>query len=143
MTKTLDEQIAARKQQAEERGLTTKAFLVVEELGEDDANGSCPGRFGDPGTVARIFNDTAKALTVRTVGSEYPGSSQSLTVSFNGRQVFAAVVYERGDGIISRVDAYIPGAWEKKLDAVYGTVEQPKATQKPVGEKEKRARWGL
>ena len=59
---------------------------------------------------------------MRYVGSEYPGSSQSLTVSFKDKQVFkaeVAEVYERGDGIISRVDAYTPGAWEKKLDTLY------------------------
>jgi len=172
--KTLDQQIEERKQQATNRKIFEKANLIVEKLGQRDSKASYGGK--DYESIVHVFNDAASGLEVRhTENNRYHGyidsrydeynmsgalesSSRSLAISFEGKQVF----YRDGYGSIS---AYIPGTWEKKLDALHDTVQQTIAKEKAEAarkaaakaaaeareaakrtreaEKAKRAQWGL
>ena len=91
MTKTLDEQIAARKQQAEDRKIFEKASLVAEKLGKRGWSEN----HGSFSRVSHTFNDAAGSLVVRhdfdedhRKDPEVSSTHYSATVSYKGKEVF-------------------------------------------------------
>jgi len=152
-TKTLDEQIEERKQQAEKKGIFGKAYLVAAFLGK---------RTGNSDTILDVFNDTAASLVVRYFNDtlEYARDGLSVSVSLQGKKVFDAYAKEA-----HAVRTYIPGEWEKKLDALHlkaqqavenekaakarkavevkAAYEREAAKRKQAEERAKRKNWGL
>jgi hypothetical protein len=161
MTKTLEEQIKERKQQARDRKIYEKGRLVADKFGKHDEESR-----GGYDTLRHIFNDAANSLKVhyelchgdwdyKEGGYNY--TRHSFDIVFNDKLVF------RGDGWSA--NSYIPGAWEKKLDDLYlkaqqivakeqaeaarkaaaekAAAERKAAEEKRAKEKTERAKWGL
>jgi hypothetical protein len=152
MTKTLDEQIEERKQEAAAKKLYIKAYVVAKKLGK----GSFPDNDGSYTRTKHTFNDAANALVIRyelnernDKDPEVPNEYDSVTISYNGKDV-----YKSSGDYPSFVDLYVPGPWEKQLDARYSAAQQiyeqeriaaaqKEAERKAAEEKAKRAKWGF
>jgi len=173
MTDNIDQKIAARKQQAEERQLYEKALLIATELG---ATTSTEGPYKDYGrgtgyqqqTLTNVFNDASADIVIRNThlidhnfleGDPEPynrETSNAISITFKGQEVFVAKNAEIkpwGDRVKS-IDGYIPGTWEKAFNAVYKDVKtkvdaaakeaaRKAAEQKAAADKAKRKPWGL
>ncbi len=157
MTKTLDEKIEARKQQAAERKIFAKGSIVAEKLGKVDYLTSSLSK--DQKVLTHVFSDAAAPLVVKhkrvedysysSVDGYAESTSRHVTISFKGSEVFSAGGYGA-----SNVYAYVPGAWEKALDFLQPAAQQEvkkeqdadaqKISRKKAAEEAaKRKQWGL
>jgi hypothetical protein len=160
MTKTLDEKIKERKQQAEDREIYSKAELVANERGTV----SYPSAPRDHELSVHTFKDEANDLVITDSYEVWPNdtydgetpetySDSKLSISYKGKEVFAA------SGMFEfEVEAYSPGEWEQKLDALHAKVQQKidnqeaAAAKKAAAEQQaaqqaedkvKRSKWGI
>ncbi len=139
MTKTLEEKIEERIQQAMDRNIIGKAGAVAEGLGSpfklENEDAIEQGYCYDKGSLK------VKKLNV-TAFAKYDFSGRNLvstSVQFGGEVKF----YAEDD----KIEAYIPGDWEKELDKSYKVVSaqaEKRAENYPLRElRERAAKFGL
>lgn len=157
--KDLETEVQERKFQAERRKIEYKAIVVAEVLGE---------LTGESHTSNKTSKKTELLSQERIslVRNEYHDDVMNITYTMNwwsdgvdgavngtveikygGREVFST-------GIID-IKSYVPGAWERRLNALYRRAtpmigkdflkldEQERKRQMKADRKTKRARWGL
>ena len=108
---TLEEKIAERKKQAEDRNIIGKAQTVAEKLG-------VPMKLENDDAREAGYRYENQVLEVRSLRVHaYP------THGFNGRNFTSTYIkyqnqikFEAEDDVIK---SYIPGQWEKQLDNLY------------------------
>jgi hypothetical protein len=155
--KTLEEKIEERQQQAEQRDIFGKAMLVAKMLGSVDNSTRIQTR--DTKSLTHVFNDKASSLAVRhtfeeqyissNVDGSYTDTRRDLSITYKGNEVFRA-----NGAVADSVYTYVPGPWEKNLDALQpAAIEKVREAQdrithqetwkKAAAEKATRAKWGL
>lgn len=142
---SLAAQIQQRKKQAEDRGISSKAYRVARYLGLhvslDDRNGTSGNKY--------TFVDSNFKIEHRN--GEISGSDGAM--GFVGLDIHYKLspVFVEGGGTLY---TYIPGKWEKELDALQAKAEEAqKLSEKrkkenskikqQEKEKEERKKWGL
>lgn len=143
-TKTLEQQIKERKQEAKDKKISYKAFLIATELGE--LNSYERSSYLD----YTYYNDylfkqhklTIEYNTSRGQGSDGGYGGSSLSIYYNNKVVF------------HNDESYIPGDWEQVLDFCFIRAEAKKQNKTwakmtkehdhLVEEEAKlKAKWGL
>jgi hypothetical protein len=141
ITKTIEEQIAERKNQEHTYDIFIKALRVVKALAKSKRTEECDSEECDEPyyTYMTIFNDVANALEVRhtlhrtdweDAWSAWQTERTSVSIFFKGELVFDA----DAEG---STDRYVPGAWEAKLEAIYSPVQEEIAKKEEARAKEK------
>jgi hypothetical protein len=126
----LEKKIEARKQQARDRNISSKAALIARTLGRTDEwddykHGSREeGRKSVYEKDGLRITDEFNSVTSSDGGG---GCGGSTTVEFRGKKVFEEYSSDR-------IESYAPGAWEKQLDALH-----VQAKEKDAGERRKAA----
>jgi len=145
MSKTLEQQVEERKQQAKDRQISHKASSVAFFLGGTHSLDNREGRTGE-----RSCYDKAGIRIESESGevSSHDGSMgfQGLSIKYQGVSVFE-------EGGLS-ITTYVPGPWEEELDRLYKKAEavakqraedEADAARKKEAQKEAdtRKNWGL
>jgi hypothetical protein len=137
---TLQEQIAARQKQADERKIDEKASFVAKHLGDfREQEGDWSASYKDD-----LFEISARAGVVRAHDGD---------LGFCGTDVkfMGEIVYAQGGGTVS---SFIPGAWEEELEALHAeavpkakasarAAERKRKTNAAVSDAIERKKWGL
>ena len=141
---SLQDQIAQRKKQAEERDIHIKAWAVARYLGSHTS-------LNHNNTSGDRYDFEGFGLKIECSSGEVSGSDGSM--GFSGLDVHCEgnLVFKQGGGTLS---TYVPGKWEEVLDTL-----QPKASEKRLllekqekqneemrqkaKEDEERKKWGL
>jgi hypothetical protein len=138
-TKALEEQIKARKQQAEDRKIFEKAILIAERLGRslqryhsDDDGVAITYTFTSPDSLSIKYES---GVYIRNDREDYSQNGSVVTITKNGNEVFKSYGYDA-----SSITMYKLGTWEKELDALYA---QERQAAKDAEEKATRDNWGL
>jgi len=142
--KTLEEQIGERKQQAVYRKIESKAKLVAKTLGKNR-------EWHESRRVQKRAIYEREKLFISDSYSESDGSDGLMMGCLTEIVYKGETVYKNGGGEIL---TYIPGSWERRLNALYQKADALDASNSYMEEEarrlkamqeeaEERKKWGL
>ena len=140
MDKDLEQKIAERKKQTEERKITQKSCIVARTFGSGEpVYGADDGDGKD--LIGRDYHFENAEIHIR---ADYDGYTQ---IFYEKQKSQRKLVFQHSH---KHTVSYIPGPWEETLENLYKEVlkkeEQIKKQQQNEAHKkelEERARWGL
>jgi len=131
----LEKKIEARKKQAHDRHISSKAALVANTLGhrnEWDEHSHGSHNEGHRSVYDKDGLRITDEFNMVTSSDGGGGLGGSTTVEYKGKKVFEE--YSSG-----RIEAYAPGAWEKQLDDLNVVAEKKDAENRRKAAAEAKA----